>query len=401
VEKTKNDFFDIFKTKNYVLKNYFRKAFKNKDKSFVYFSPGRVNLVGEHIDYNGGKVLPLAINSGTFGVVAKRKDQTIRLFSKNFHKDGVIETVVENFSKKDKPGWTAYIIGVMHAMKQRGMLLPSGFDMYFYGNLPSGAGLSSSASVEMLTAYALNDQFGLGYSMLDLVKIAQEAENNFVGVKCGIMDQFVVGYGEKDKAILLDTKSLEFEYVKCKLNDMKIVIINTNKRRELAASKYNERLDECKLALKLIQNEGVEVANLCELTVEDLSRNLHILNTRLRKRVKHVVSENDRVKKAVEALGQNDIITLGKLLNSSHVSLRDDYEVTGRELDEIILASWASGAFGARMTGAGFGGCAIAIVKTIDYPNFKRRVTKHYKRVIGYKPSFYLATPSNGVRKIG
>jgi len=401
LETLKKDFFDVFTTKKSVLKNNFRRIFKNRDKSFVYFSPGRVNLIGEHIDYNGGKVMPLAIDSGTFGVIAKRSDQTIRLYSKNYAKEGVSLFENGHFSKKDRPSWTAYVIGVVFALSKRGILLPNGFDLWLYGNLPSGAGLSSSASVEMLTAFALNDQFRLKLTMLDLVKIAREAENHYVGVQCGIMDQFAIGFGEKDKAILLDTNTLEYEYVPLKLPEMKIVIINSNKRRELAESKYNERLDECKLALSLLQKEGVAIRNLCDLTPEDLSKNLHLFNTRLRKRVRHVVTENDRVKKAVRALSEGDLLTLGKLLNTSHVSLRDDYEVTGRELDEIILAAWASGSHGARMTGAGFGGCAIALVKTLEIPAFRRRVLKHYKRIIGYTPSFYIASPSGGVRLIG
>lgn len=401
LEKAKQDFFDLFQTKKQVLKNKFRKTMKNGGKSTVYFSPGRVNLIGEHIDYNGGSVMPFAISYGTFGVIAKRSDAQINLYSKNYHKDGVVTYFTEQFSKKDKPIWSTYIIGVVYSLYKREIVLPTGFDMWFYGNLPNGAGLSSSASVEMLTIYAINDQFNLGLELIDMVKIAQEAENNFVGVNCGIMDQFAVGFGEKDKVILLNTKTLEYEYRKLKFQDMKIVVINTNKKRSLLDSKYEERLDECKLSLKLIQKNNPELSNLCELTTDELSKHLHILNTRLRKRVKHVVSEHSRVKKAANALLEEDIITLGKLMNTSHVSLRDDYEVTGRELDELILASWASGAYGARMTGAGFGGCAIAIVKTLDYPAFKRRVTKHYKRVIGYKPSFYVVTPSSGVRKLG
>jgi galactokinase len=400
LEKAKHDFFDIFQTKKQVLKNKFKKTMKNPGKSSVYFSPGRVNLIGEHIDYNGGLVMQFAISYGTFGVVSKRSDNQINLFSKNYAKDGIISYATDNFSKKEKPIWSTYIVGVVQILFKRNIVLPTGFDMWFYGNLPSGAGLSSSASVEMLTMYAINDLFDLKLSMIDMVKIAQEAENNFVGVKCGIMDQFVVGFGEKDKVVCLNTNTLEYEYAKLKFQDMKIVIINTNKLRSLLDSKYEERLDECKLSLKILQREGLDINHLCDISVEQLSKNLHVLNARLRKRVKHVVTEQNRVNKALTALREEDIITLGKLMNSSHVSLRDDYEVTGRELDELILAAWASGAYGARMTGAGFGGCAIAIVKYMDYPAFKRRVTKHYNRVIGYKPSFYIVTPSAGVRKI-
>ena len=337
-----------------------------------YFSPGRVNLIGEHTDYNGGHVFPCALTIGTYGVARKREDRKIRLYSENFSKMGVIETSLDDLVYRDSAGWTNY------------------------------PGLSSSASVELLMGIILKDLFGYEeLSMINLALIGQYGENNFNGMNCGIMDQFAIAMGKKEHAIFLDTQNLQYEYAPIHMNGYKIVIAASNKKRRLTDSKYNERRAECEEALKDIQ--GVKnIQALGELTEEEFEQVKDtIKNPVCQKRAKHAVYENQRTIKAVKALKNNDLETFGKLMNESHVSLRDDYEVTGKELDTLVEAAWKQGGvIGSRMTGAGFGGCTVSIVKEDAVDVFIKNVGEIYKKEIGYGADFYVVEIGDGTRRI-
>lgn len=365
----------------------------------TFFSPSRINIIGEHIDYNGGKVLPAAIEIGTYGIVRKRDDNILRLSSENreFNYEGTIDNLYYN--REDD--WSNYPKGVIYTMKQAGYNV-GGMDILVQGNIPNGAGLSSSASLELLIAVMVNHLFNEEkIDRIELVKLSQKAENDFVGVKCGIMDQFAIGMGKKDKAILLDTDSLEYEYIDMDLKDNIIVIMNTNKRRELSDSKYNERREECEEALRIIL-EYTDIDNLCQLNVQDFNiLKPFIKAENIRNRAEHVVYENHRVGKASKALKDGDIEYIGQLLIKSHNSLRDLYEVTGIELDTIVeLSNEYEGCLGSRMTGAGFGGCAIAIVKKDKVADFVKYVGENYKKIIGYDAEFYLTGVGNGAKLI-
>ncbi|WP_416198622.1 MAG: Galactokinase [Sporanaerobacter sp.] len=366
-----------------------------------FFSPSRVNLIGEHIDYNGGHVLPCALEIGTYGLVRKRDDNNIRLASENFELK--VEVNIEDLKYKSQDGWGNYPKGVIYFMKQKGYRI-SGMDILVWGNIPNGAGLSSSASLELLIAEIINSLFNDGrIPKIDLIKLCQEAENEFIGVRCGIMDQFAISMGKKDKVILLDCSSLQFEYIdiNINMNDCILVIMNTNKRRKLNESRYNERRDECKKALNIIKNYK-DIDNLCQISIEEYEEvEKHIFEDCIKKRVRHVVYENQRVLNAAEALKNGDINRVGKLLVESHNSLKDLYEVTGNELDTIVEVSLEqSGCIGARMTGGGFGGCAIAIVKNDSVDNFINKVGTLYKRKIGYSPEFYITGIGHGTREL-
>lgn len=364
----------------------------------VYFSPGRINLIGEHIDYNGGYVFPAAITFGTYGVVAPRMDSKVVLYSGNFESDGVIEFDLFQFEKGVCEPWSIYAKGVVAAFQKAGYTLEKGFNAYIEGNIPNGAGLSSSASLELLVAEILADLNGLEVDMMTKVKLSQWAENEYVGVNCGIMDQFAIGMGQAGKAIQLNTDSLTYQYADCDLQDCKILIMNTNKQRELADSKYNERRAECDAAAELLKT-----AYLCDLDSKELAKAVQLLelNDTLYRRAKHAVTENERVKLAIEALAQGDLPHFGELLNKSHRSLRDDYEVTGKELDTIVELAWEQpGVLGARMTGAGFGGCAIALVKEDVLEEVQAQIAKGYEEKIGYPASFYVAAIGGGTRKL-
>ncbi len=365
----------------------------------TFFSPSRINIIGEHIDYNGGKVLPAAIEIGTYGIVRKRDDNILRLSSEN--RDYSFEGDIEDLYYNREDDWANYPKGVVYTIKQAGYNV-SGMDILVHGNIPNGAGLSSSASLELLIAVMINHLFNEDkINRIELVKLSQKAENDFVGVKCGIMDQFAIGMGKKHMAILLDTDTIEYEYIDMDLKDNIIVIMNTNKRRELSDSKYNERREECEQALKIIL-EYTDVENLCQLSIEDFNiLKPYLLEDNIRNRAEHVVYENFRVAKASKALKNGNIENLGQLLIQSHNSLRDLYEVTGIELDTIVeLANEYDACLGARMTGAGFGGCAIAIVKKDKVENFIKYVGDKYKKVIGYDAEFYITGIGNGARII-
>ncbi|WP_270620481.1 galactokinase [[Clostridium] innocuum] len=367
----------------------------------LFFSPGRVNLIGEHTDYNGGMVFPCAITYGTYAVVSKRTDSCMRLFSNNFKEKGIIDVALQTLHYDKKDDWANYVKGVLYFLQQEGFEIPCGLNILIEGNIPNGAGLSSSASLEVLTGTILKETFQLPISKLDIIKLSQKAENQFVGMNCGIMDQFIIGMGKKDHAIALDTGTLEYTYAPVQLKQASIVIMNTNKQRGLTDSKYNERRAECEHALSQLQTV-VKIKNLCDLKETEFEMVQHIITSPVeRKRVRHAVLENIRVKKAIAALEKNDIEEFGALMNASHISLRDDYEVTGIELDTLVESAWnQSGTIGARMTGAGFGGCAIAIVRNDDIEDFTAAVRREYTQVIGYEPDFYIASIGDGAGKL-
>ena len=367
----------------------------------LFFSPGRVNLIGEHTDYNGGMVFPCAITFGTYAVVSKRTDSCMRLFSNNFKEKGIIDVALQTLHYDKKDDWANYVKGVLYFLQQEGFEIPCGLNILIEGNIPNGAGLSSSASLEVLTGTILKETFQLPISKLDIIKLSQKAENQFVGMNCGIMDQFIIGMGKKDHAIALDTGTLEYTYAPVQLKQASIIIMNTNKQRGLTDSKYNERRAECEHALSQIQTV-VKIKNLCDLKETEFEKVQHIITSPVeRKRARHAVLENIRVKKAIAALEKNDIEEFGALMNASHISLRDDYEVTGIELDTLVESAWnQSGTIGARMTGAGFGGCAIAIVRNDDIEDFTSAVRKEYTQAIGYEPDFYIASIGDGAGKL-
>lgn len=382
------------------LKKLFHSIFGIESKE-VYFAPGRINLIGEHTDYNGGYVFPAAITIGTYGVARRREDQKIRFYSDNFSKLGIIECSLTDLVYKEEDDWTNYPKGMIHYLIEQGYAIDHGMDILFYGTIPNGAGLSSSASIELLTGVILNDLFDLTIKMLDLVITGKRVENHFIGVNSGIMDQFAIGMGKQDHAILLDTNTLDHELVSANFGEYVIVIMNTNKRRELADSKYNERRAECELALSRLQTV-LPISSLGELTQEVFEENKEIIaDACLIKRARHAVSENQRTIKAKKALVENDLQQFGQLLNASHASLKDDYEVTGIELDTLVQAAQKqSGVLGARMTGAGFGGCAIALVKETEQDHFIKQVGQIYQEKIGYAADFYIAHVDDGARKL-
>lgn len=386
--------------KNNILKKFNEKFGYEKDVR-VFFSPGRVNLIGEHTDYNGGHVFPCALSFGTYGAISQRNDKIVRMYSENFEDKGIISFEIDNLKNEEEHDWANYPKGVIDVLRKHGYDVNQGFDMLVYGNIPNGAGLSSSASLELLMAVMMNDIHKFNIDRVELVKYCQEAENNFIGVNCGIMDQFSIGMGQDSSAILLDCNTLDYKYSTVDLKDEVIVIANTNKRRGLADSKYNERRSECEEALKELQTE-LKISTLGELTEDEFEKNKHLIKSDLRaKRAKHAVYENQRTLKAVKALEDNDIETFGKLMNQSHNSLRDDYEVTGKELDTLVdLASKHEGTVGARMTGAGFGGCTVSIVKRNNVDDFINNVGKQYKEIIGYDADFYVANIGAGTREI-
>ena len=376
----------------------FKEIFKYSGEVKTFFSPGRVNLIGEHTDYNGGFVFPCALDFGTYAVVKKREDKIFRMYSKNFENLGIIEFNLDNLVYEKKDDWANYPKGVIKTFLDRNYKINSGFDVLFFGNIPNGAGLSSSASIEVLTAVILKDLFKLDVDMIEMVKICQATENNFIGVNCGIMDQFAVGMGKKDNAILLDCNTLKYEYVPVKLKNMSIVIANTNKKRGLADSKYNARRADCQAAVKTLNKNGVNIKYLGELTVAEFEKVKHLLTDEDQlKRATHAVTENERAKVAVEFLKKDDIAEFGKLMNKSHISLRDDYEVTGLELDSLVETAWEEkGTVGSRMTGAGFGGCTVSIVENDYVDSFIKNVGKKYKEKTGLEASFYIANIGDG-----
>ncbi len=379
----------------------FKNAFGDNNETRTFFSPGRVNLIGEHTDYNGGNVFPCALSFGTYGVIRLRDDNKVKMYSGNFEEIGIIEFSLDDIKYKEQDNWVNYPKGVIDVMKKHGYNINRGFDVAVYGNIPNGAGLSSSASLELLIAVMMDSLFDFNIYRVDLVKFSQEAENKFVGVNCGIMDQFAIGMGRENNAILLDCNTLKYNYCPVALKDEVLIIANTNKRRGLADSKYNERRSECEKALEELKT-NLNIKALGELSINEFEENKNLIKNDIRiKRAKHAVYENQRTLMAKDALEQNDLTTFGKLMNESHISLRDDYEVTGIELDTLVELSWSQeGVLGARMTGAGFGGCTVALVKKDNADDFIKNVGQGYKEKIGYEASFYIANIGNGTREI-
>ena len=367
-----------------------------------YFAPGRVNLIGEHTDYNGGHVFPCALTLGTYGLARKRKDRKLRFYSMNFSRLGVLESSLDDLVPSEKAGWTNYPKGVMWAFEKRGYTFDAGVDFLIYGNIPNGSGLSSSASLEVLTGLMLKDLYGVEeLTMQDLALIGQYSENNFNGMNCGIMDQFASAMGKKDCAIFLDTSTLEFEYAPVKLKDARIVITNSKVKHSLVGSAYNDRRNECETALSELQTV-VDIKALGELTEEEFEAHKDVITSDIcRKRAKHAVYENQRTIRAVKALKENNVEEFGRLMNASHVSLRDDYEVSCEEIDILVDLAWKiPGVIGSRITGGGFGGCTVSIVKNDAVDTFISTVGEKYKEAVGHEAEFYVVDIGDGAHKI-
>lgn len=380
----------------------FKALYSQSENPDVFFAPGRINLIGEHTDYNGGLVMPCAIDIGTYLAIAKRRDDKINLYSANFPDEGIRSFTLNSTYQKCNC-WTDYLLGVLHVLSTQNKIISQGFDLYVEGNLPNGAGLSSSASLELVFVTALSALYDLELSTLDRVKLSQKTENSFIGISSGIMDQFAVAFGKKDYAIKLNTSSLQYEYAPLVLNGGTLIIANTNKRRTLADSKYNERFEECKRALVLFKQVfKKKITTLCDLSSDaiecfPLSNKTELLL----KRARHVISENERVKRAHQAMLAGDLKTFGFLMNASHASLKVDYEVTGKELDTLVaLAQRQKGVLGSRMTGAGFGGCTITLIQRECIDDFVQELTSQYTKVIGYPPTFYTVNIDDGARQI-
>lgn len=378
----------------------FAKVFGNADGVKVYFAPGRVNLIGEHTDYNGGHVFPCALTIGTYAVVKERTDMIVRFYSMNFETVGIVET---DISKKIEPKhlWVDYPLGVIWAFDGKGMKLSHGFDVLIYGDIPAGSGLSSSASLEVLTGYVLKETFGFDVTKTDLALIGQYSENNFNGCNCGIMDQFASANGKKDNAIFLDCNTLEFEYAPIKLDGAKIVVTNSLVKHSLVTSAYNDRRNESTAALKALQTV-IDCKTLGDLTEEEFEANKSAIKDPVAlKRGKHAVYENQRTIKAVAALKAGDLDSFGKLMNASHVSLRDDYETSCEECDILAETAWSvPGVVGSRITGGGFGGCTVSIVKDEAVDTFKATLSKVYEEKVGKTPEFYVVEIGNGPMEI-
>lgn len=379
----------------------FEELFGNEGEIGVYFAPGRVNLIGEHTDYNGGHVFPCALTIGTYMAARKRSDRKVRFYSMNFESLGVIECSLDNLTPKDNGEWTNYPMGIIWAFEGRGMKLDTGLDICLYGNIPNGSGLSSSASLEVVTGFMLRDIYGFDVTNQDLALIGQYSENNFNGCNCGIMDQFASAMGKADNAIFLDCNTLKFEYAPIKLEGAKIVVTNSMVKHSLVTSAYNDRRNESAQALKDLQTVcGIET--LGDLTEDEFEKYKSSIKGEVnRARAKHAVYENQRTIKAVAALKENDIETFGKLMNASHVSLRDDYETSCEEVDVLVEEAWKiDGVIGSRITGGGFGGCTVSIVKDEAIDEFKEKLTAAYEEKVKKTPEFYVVSIGDGPSRL-
>lgn len=383
------------------LKTKFTELFGKEGTPKAYFAPGRVNLIGEHTDYNGGHVFPCALTIGTYGVIRPRADRKVRFYSLNFESMGIVETSLDDLVPNEKAGWTNYPKGIMWTFEKRGYHLPAGADILIYGDIPAGSGLSSSASLEVLTGLMLRDTFGFDISMVDLALIGQYSENNFNGMNCGIMDQFASAMGKKDCAIFLDTNTLHYEYAPVKLPDAKIVITNSKVKHSLVSSAYNDRRRESETALKNLQTV-VDIQTLGDLTEEQFEQYKDAIQDPIcRKRAKHAVYENQRTIHAVEALRAGDIEAFGRMINASHVSLRDDYETSCEETDILAELAWnVPGVLGSRITGGGFGGCTVSIVKNESVDLFIDTLSSAYEEKTGHKAEFYVVDIGDGAHAL-
>lgn len=380
----------------------FAELFGDSEGARFYFSPGRVNLIGEHTDYNGGHVFPCALTLGTYGAARKREDNKIHLYSMNLDSFGVVEASLDDLTNKKEYNWANYPLGIVWAFKEKGHTITSGFDMVIWGNIPNGSGLSSSASLEVLTGVILTDLFEIkDLSMTDLALIGQYSENNFNGCNCGIMDQFAVAMGKKDHAIFLDTSDLSYEYAPCILDGAKIVITNSKVKHSLVDSAYNDRRNECAAALKALQSE-LDIQALGDLTPEEFEAHKSLIKDEIQlQRAKHAVYENQRTIDAVTALKAGDIERFGKLMNQSHISLRDDYDVSCEEIDILVDLAWKiPGVLGSRITGGGFGGCTVSIVKDESVDTFIETIGKTYLEKVGHEAEFYTVDIGDGASRL-
>lgn len=380
----------------------FAELFGDSEGARFYFSPGRVNLIGEHTDYNGGHVFPCALTLGTYGAARKREDNKIHFYSMNLDPFGVVEASLDDLTNKKEYNWANYPLGVVWAFKEKGHTITSGFDMVIWGNIPNGSGLSSSASLEVLTGVILTDLFEIkDLSMTDLALIGQYSENNFNGCNCGIMDQFAVAMGKKDHAIFLDTSDLSYEYAPCVLDGAKIVITNSKVKHSLVDSAYNDRRNECAAALKALQSE-LDIQALGDLTPEEFEAHKSLIKDEIQlQRAKHAVYENQRTIDAVTALKAGDIESFGKLMNQSHISLRDDYDVSCEEIDILVDLAWKiPGVLGSRITGGGFGGCTVSIVKDESIDTFIETIGKTYLEKVGHEAEFYTVDIGDGASRL-
>jgi len=380
----------------------FAELFGDSEGARFYFSPGRVNLIGEHTDYNGGHVFPCALTLGTYGAARKREDNKIHFYSMNLDSFDVVEASLDDLTNKKEYNWANYPLGVVWAFKEKGHTITSGFDMVIWGNIPNGSGLSSSASLEVLTGVILTDLFEIkDLSMTDLALIGQYSENNFNGCNCGIMDQFAVAMGKKDHAIFLDTSDLSYEYAPCVLDGAKIVITNSKVKHSLVDSAYNDRRNECAAALKALQSE-LDIQALGDLTPEEFEAHKSLIKDEIQlQRAKHAVYENQRTIDAVTALKAGDIESFGKLMNQSHISLRDDYDVSCEEIDILVDLAWKiPGVLGSRITGGGFGGCTVSIVKNESIDTFIETIGKTYLEKVGHEAEFYTVDIGDGASRL-
>lgn len=379
----------------------FNEVFGTADNVKTFFAPGRVNLIGEHTDYNGGHVFPCALTIGTYAAVRKREDDKLRFYSVNIPKAGIVESSLSDLTPYKEAGWTNYLKGVMWAFAERGMKMDVGLDIVLNGNIPNGSGLSSSASIEVLMGYILKSLYGFEVSNQDIALIGQYSENNFNGMNCGIMDQFASAMGKKDCAIFLDTADLSFEYAPIALSGMKIVVTNSLVKHSLVTSAYNDRRSSCETALSELQTR-LDIKGLGDLSEEEFEANKNLIKDEDRiKKAKHAVYENQRTIKAVNALKANDMALFGRLMNESHVSLRDDYDVSCPEIDVLVDAAWkVPGVLGSRITGGGFGGCTVSIVKDEAIETFKSEVTEAYKEKCNMTPEFYVVEIGNGPSEV-
>ena len=381
----------------------FEQQFGDTEGVRLFFAPGRVNLIGEHTDYNGGHVFPCAISLGTYAAARKRTDRVMRFFSVNFEKIGVISTSLDELTPSKQAGWTNYPKGVVWAFAQKGHPIDCGFDMVIYGDIPNGSGLSSSASLEVLTGEMLRSFFGMEdvFTNEDLALIGQYSENEYNGMKCGIMDQFASAMGKEGNAIFLDTNSMEFEYAPLNLVGMKLMVTNTNKKHSLVDSEYNLRREQCGRALADLQKK-LDVKTLGDLSIEEYEANKELIEDEVcRRRAKHAVYENQRTIEAVAALKAGDVEHFGKLMNESHVSLRDDYETSCKEADILAEEAWKiPGVLGSRITGGGFGGCTVSIVKDEAVEEFQKKLGEVYLEKVGYPASFYMLEIGGGPKEL-
>lgn len=386
--------------KEMVLKK-FEELFGDTQGVNVYFAPGRVNLIGEHTDYNGGHVFPCALTIGTYAAVRKRDDRKLNFYSMNFEELGITVSSLDDLTPSSAAGWTNYPKGVMWAFAGRGMVMDCGMDIVLNGNIPNGSGLSSSASLEVLTGYILKDLYGFDVTNIELAKIGQYSENNFNGMNCGIMDQFASAMGKKDHAIFLDAADLSYEYAPLALDGAKIIVTNSNVKHSLVNSAYNERRSECEKALNELQIV-LNIKGLGDLSEEEFEANKDAIKDEVRvRRAKHAVYENQRTIRAVKALQNNDLKLFGELMNASHVSLRDDYEVSCEEIDVLVEEAWkVDGVVGSRITGGGFGGCTVSIVLDEAVETFKEKVGAAYMERVGKTADFYVVEIGDGPRKI-